>query len=595
MEHATAVAPTGERIEGDAGRSHDEGPATPGRRAHGGAPRRALLRRPVVAATLLLLVYLVLSSFLNPEGFLGTDTAGKVATVKVMSERGDLDPDVGYWAAPWDPEARVHGLYYTSRIGDRFVQVTSLPMILVARPLWDLGGYRATLLLPMVGGIATAFAARALARRLGDGDGWTAFWVVGLASPVTVYSLDLWEHSLGLALMGWAAVVLFDVVERHPSVARGLLVGALLGAAAAMRTEAFVYALVTVGVACVTLCLGRHRSLPAALRVGAGAVVGFTALFGANLALETAVLGEPMRSSRAGGAAGAGGSLAALRAEEALTTLLAPAGWSGPAPWLLGGLLALALGYGAVKATSLVDAVDERRVRMVAAMVLVAYLAVLLSGLGFVPGMVATTPFVAVGVALGWRRGPTRLLLALALVPLPLVFAFQYVGGAGPQWGGRYLLPSGLLAAVVGIVESRRMVAWARTGVIVLSVGVTAFGLAWLSVRSHGVARAGEELAERREDVLIAPDGFVAREFGATYGERDWLAAGTPADVRFAVHVAEESGAETFALVVVEPTTPPPDFDGWTVGPSEPVEFLTGTDFVVTTYCRNDASTAACR
>ncbi|HMQ26772.1 MAG TPA: hypothetical protein PKA98_12350, partial [Acidimicrobiales bacterium] len=64
----------------------------------------------------------------------------------------------------------------------------------------------------------------------------------------------------------------------------------------------------------------------------------------------------------------------------------------------------------------------------------------------------------------------------------------------------------------------------------------------------------------------------------------------------FAVEVAEASGAETFALVVVEPTTPPPDFDGWVVGPSEPVGFLTSTDFVVTTYCRSSATaTTACR
>ena len=593
MESATAVAPTGGRIEGDADEAQDGASSASAGSARRGGRLRALLGRPVVAAALLLLVYLALASFMSPEGFLGTDTAGKVATVKVMSERGDFDPDVGYWAAEWDPEARVHGLYYTSRVGDRFVQVTSLPLVLVARPLWDVGGYRATLLLPMLGGLGAALAARALARRLGDGDGWTAYWVIGLASPVTIYSLDLWEHSLGLALMAWAAVALHDAVERRPHWWRGLVAGAMLGAAAAMRTEAFVYALAMTAVACLVLCFGRRRSIGAALRVGAATVVGFALMFGANLALETAVLGEPFRSSRAGGAATAGGSMAALRVQEALTTLLAPAGWTGAAPWLLGGLLALALGYGAVKAT---EAGEERRVRLAAAMVAVAYLAVVVSGLGFVPGMVAATPFVAVGVALGWRTTATRLLLALAIVPLPLVFAFQYVGGAGPQWAGRYLLPSGLLAAVVGIVESRRMLAWARTGLIVLSVGVTAFGLAWLSVRSHGVAGAGTALAERQEDVLIAPDGFVAREFGATYGQRDWLAAGTPDDVRFAVDVAAASGAETFALVVVEPTTPPPDFDGWIVGPSDPLAFLTGTDFVVTTYCRSTATeTTACR
>ena len=105
----------------------------------------------MVAGIVLLLVYVVLSFAMDPEGSLGTDTGGKVATVKVMSERGDLDPDVGYWASEWDPEGDVHGLYYTAHIGDRYVNVTSLPLVLAARPLYDVGGYRAALLLPMLG------------------------------------------------------------------------------------------------------------------------------------------------------------------------------------------------------------------------------------------------------------------------------------------------------------------------------------------------------------------------------------------------------------------------------------------------------------
>lgn len=593
MDSAMAVAPPlepgagGSGPTGEPGEAHDGRPgraAAPARHARGGGP--AWLRRPVVAAAVLLAAYLALSCLMSPDGFLGTDTGGKVATVEVMSERGDLDPDVGYWAARWDPEARVHGLYYTVPVGDRYVQVTSLPMVLAARPLWDLGGYRASLLLPMLGGVATAFAARALARRLGDGEGWTAFWVIGLASPVAVYSLDLWEHSLGLALMGWAAVVLHDVVERRPVWWRGLLAGALFGLAAAMRTEAFVYGFVLIGVTCLVVALGRRRSLLGAVGVGLASVAGAAVAFGANLALETAVLGEQIRSTRTGGAADAAGSLVALRAKEGLVTLLSPVPQTGPGPWLVGGVLLLALVLGAVKAT---EPRDERLVRFAAAIVVAVYLFRLVGGIGFVPGMVVATPFVAVGLALGWRAVDTRLLLAFALAPLPLVFAFQFVGGAAPQWAGRYLLLSGFLAAVVGIAESRRMLAWARTGVIVLSVAVTAFGLAWLSVRSHGIARAGDELAARTEDVLISPDGFVPREFGATYGDVDWLAAGTDDDLRFAVQVAGESGADTFGLVSVDLTSPPPTFPGWTTGSSDRVALVTGTDLRVTTYCRDDA------
>jgi hypothetical protein len=97
------------------------------------------LQRPAVAGAVLLALYLLASTAMSTEGFLGTDTGGKVATVKVMSERADFDPDVGYWAEDWDPDGRVHGLYYTSKVGDRYINVTSLPMVLAARPLYATG------------------------------------------------------------------------------------------------------------------------------------------------------------------------------------------------------------------------------------------------------------------------------------------------------------------------------------------------------------------------------------------------------------------------------------------------------------------------
>ena len=121
----------------------------------------------MVACALLLAVYVALSFLNDPHGYLGTDTGGKVATLQVMDHRGHLDPDVGYWAAPWDPAGRLHPLYYTSHLGHRWVNVTTLPALYLAYPLFRAGGYRAALLVPMLGSVLAALAARALARRLG--------------------------------------------------------------------------------------------------------------------------------------------------------------------------------------------------------------------------------------------------------------------------------------------------------------------------------------------------------------------------------------------------------------------------------------------
>ena len=116
---------------------------------------------------------------------------------------------------------------------------------------------------------------------------------------------------------------------------------------------------------------------------------------------------------------------------------------------------------------------------------------------------------------LGWKRA-LRLPTVIASAALPLVWAFQYSGGAGPQWGGRYELVSGALLVVAGVVAlaGRRR---ALTAVLGLSLFVTAFGVTWLSVRSHGVAAAFETILARDDEAVISAETHLFREGGAFY------------------------------------------------------------------------------
>ena len=174
----------------------------------------------------------------------------------------------------------------------------------------------------MLGGVLCALAARALARRGGASTGWTAFWAVGLLTPVSLYAVSFWEHTLGLAAMLWAIVWFVDVVRAGTrGLARRRLVGgALFGAAAVLRTEALVYFAVTLLVVLGVLVV-RDRAWARAIAVGAAAAAGLVAVLLANVALEILTIGASVRTGRTAGAAGAaGGATLWDRIDQATTT-----------------------------------------------------------------------------------------------------------------------------------------------------------------------------------------------------------------------------------------------------------------------------------
>jgi hypothetical protein len=538
-----------------------------------------LLRRPLAAGLLLLALYVALSFANDPKGYLGTDTGGKVATLQVMSDRGRLDPDIGYWAERWDPDGRLHPLYYTSHIGSRWVNVTTLPALYLGLPLFRLGGYRLALLVPMLGAVAAGFAARALARRVGDGDGWLAFWIVGLASPVAVYALDFWEHTLGVALMAWAAVALLDAVEGRER--RGVLVaGALFGLAATMRTEAFVYAAVAVGGACIVM-LAERRNLMRALATGLLFVVAMAVPLLGNEALERATLHGSVRSTRAVATAESDRSDMAVRGQEAVLTFTGMTAGLERSTYVTGlcllGLLVLVGWRAAIPGGRRTAAIA-----LIGASVL--YGTRFAKELGFVPGLVATTPLAALALVYGWR-GPARRITVLAVAALPLVWAFQYTGGAPPQWGGRYLLVSGLLLGVVGVASLGRLAPFARVGVVVLAFSVTAFGLAWTSVRTHEIAHASRVLTHRPESALVFREAHLAREAGGFYEpDRRWLTAVTPDDAGAAFALLDAAGIDSVGVVSIENGQPDDVVAGWLPRGRSHLKLFSDVDLRVTSY-----------
>lgn len=542
---------------------------------------RDLLRRPLVACALLLTIYVGLSFLNDPRGYLGTDTGGKVATLEVMARDGTTDPDVGYWAEKWDPRGDLHPLYYTNHLGDRWVNVTTLPALELALPLYRVGGYRLALLLPMLGSLLAALAARSIARFLRRGCGDLVFWAIGLASPLAIYALDFWEHSLGVASVAWAVRLILPAVQGDRARWRGFAAGALFGVAATMRTEAFVYGTVAVGTACLVILVG-DRQLRHTLWTGGGALVSIVMVTSAGYGLEFVVLGHLLRAGRTTGTAVNLGSAGGTRLQEAAVTALGLIPGLGPSSLLIGvGLVSLLVLF-ALKAR---PGGDGGIAVVCGAGVVALYVLRVIDGRGFIPGLIPAAPLAGISLVLLPRARSELFLMAVAVVSLPLVWASQFQGGAVPQWGGRYLLVSGLLMATLALCHLDRLLPAARVAVLSLSALVTLFGLAWLSVRSHQMADAQRALVGLHEPVLVSTVAHLPREGGAFYLRQRWLTAVTDGDVAQAASVLVDAGVDRFALVGLA-GEPVPEVPGWRPGATRVVSLFDGIDLEVRSYAR---------
>ncbi len=408
---------------------------------------------------------------------------------------------------------------------------------------------------------------------------WWAFWVIGLASPIAIYALDFWEHSLGVALMLWGLVWLDRVYDRGNAGAAAVA-GLLFGVAATMRTEALIYACVSVGVTC-TVILARDRRPGAVIRLGLASVGGLVVPLAANSMVERMVLGSTLRAGRISDNAAVGGGLR-QRASEAITTTIG----LNRVPQsrdVVAGALVVTLVAVAVWKSSSTDAASRRLGLAASGAAVVVYAALAANSLGFVPGLLTASPFALAGLVLAAKVDDRRF-LAIALLALPLVWRFGWTGGANPQWGARYTLTSSVLLAVTAVVALRSSRA-GRIVVLAIAVAVTATGWAWLGQRSHGVARVGAHIAALNTPAVISTDAHFLREMGAFYEPHDrWLTATDRSELARAVRILSATGLRRFVLVRAAHDRAPAHLGAFQRGSVEHEAIVPGWQFTITRY-----------
>ena len=117
-----------------------------------------------------------------------------------------------------------------------------------------------------------------------------------------------------------------------------------------------------------------------------------------------------------------------------------------------------------------------------------------------------------------------------------------------------------------------------------LSVAVTAFGLLWLSERSHSVADAMVEIRTLPEPVVVSDVTHLFREGGAFYdSDRRWLTATTPEQLDWAVEAPQLAGWRESSLIT-DAAEQPRDFAGYRRGAIRTIKLFDDLPLRVTTY-----------
>ncbi len=547
--------------------------------------------RLVVAMVLVGFVTLTVAWLGDPRAASFSDAGGRLATVKTMAEHGSWVPDLGYWAKDLDPLAAAHPIYGTYPYGEHYVEVTSVPLVVTARPLWQLGGAPAVAVLPALSVVVAAYAALRLARWASGRSGWLAFWFVGVLSPILFYGADFWEHAPGLALALLGIALIFE-----GGVRRTVLGGLLVGVAGIMRQE-MLLGCVALAVGAVCVPVERTRSLRRWRELVLGAVAcGATLVL--NAFVERVWFGEATGSARVAGRATLGLELANRSRDAIVTTMgvLANEYWLAV---VIGVVISLGI---LLMAAAAADSTSTPMTGVVGAVIAWGGLTWRFAtyGLSMVPGLLPAAPVAALGL-FGKRTPRESVLFIGALVALPATWMTQWVGGHAPQWGGRYVLLPTTLLVVLAACQARRLGPRPFVvAIVALGGAMSLVGVVWHIERTREVASfAADVLAVPRDVVIVSDAGFFGSETGGWYQDHLWLEArhadaktadelATPADVAATVELARQMGAQRIDVLdtlddPLERLDENPDYPGFRFETARTTNFL-WLDVVIRRY-----------
>jgi hypothetical protein len=234
--------------------------------------------RALVAALLFAGAGYIAAAMLLPTSvFWSPDEGCKYIQLESLRWHDGLRYEIAYPAAKYDPEFRYYpssALYPQPRGRTGAGLNWSTWFMLVSKVFHAVFGMPGLYVLPWIGGLLSAAIAGWVAFRIEPAAGAPVLLITALASPILVYSLLFWEHTLGTAL-GLAALVLFagfPLISR-----RKLAAGASCLALAVLLRQELILLAVAMGLVFFFQALRRRRDpeqIPTgkSLRAGAAAL-----------------------------------------------------------------------------------------------------------------------------------------------------------------------------------------------------------------------------------------------------------------------------------------------------------------------------------
>ncbi|MDR7400486.1 MAG: hypothetical protein QN144_14415 [Armatimonadota bacterium] len=517
--------------------------------------------RRLAGATLagVAVVYLLGAWLACPDlGFWSPDSSIRYVQVVSLLRQNYRDVAAVYPGAQLDPGARFYAVssgFATVRDGKVYLLYSPYFPALVAPLYWVLGRF-GLVVLPLLSGLAVVSVTYLWLRRSGPGTGVLGAGLVGLGTPLVVYSVVFWDHAPVAALTTAAAWLLCRSVEDRTGSL--LAAGVVLGVATWFRNEAYLFAAAAMAAWGAVAGLGRLPRL----------VVGF--LLGAGLAwaLNWQLYGHPL-------------GLKGLAGIEAVRGRL-----GGAEGWLLRRVLAaydllisterfvdaqapVRVGTSAGVATVLVlsallfraGACSRSVLSLLSAGAAVATVTVWLLGTGSeVMGLLPAVPAVALlGLwkpETAWERvvGWTAGLYVLGV----LVVSSE----GGLQWGPRYLLPAVpllmwlgcvALSRWCGAVEGRLRGALVTSTALLALAGLTVQGVGVMTVRWQAQAYDRVERLLRSIDSSVVATGIepLFRVMGYLYFERVLMTVQGPEELRQLVDLLAARQVRRWAYIPV--------------------------------------------